>query len=554
MKVSVICFLILLTAAFAPAQVSPHGPLNIPCQTCHSTDTWSMRKDTLFDHASTGFPLSGQHRSVKCASCHTDLKFSEAQPKCNTCHTDVHKSELGENCLRCHSSQTWKITDMAQRHQETRFTLLGKHRMLTCEGCHHNAVNFQYSGTPLTCIGCHRSDYQATTNPNHAAAGFPTDCARCHTVTAFEWNKSFDHTMTAFPLTGAHRAAPCSQCHGDNVFKGKPTQCIGCHQTDFTATVNPNHVQGGFPTDCITCHTTTAWNPATFNHNNTNFALTGKHAATQCQQCHVNNNYQLTFASCYQCHQSDFQGTTNPNHVSANFSHNCQSCHSTTSWSGATFNHSTTNFPLTGKHTTTLCQQCHVNGNYQLTYSSCYQCHQSDFTGTTNPNHVTSNFSHTCQTCHSTTDWSGAAFDHATTNFALTGKHATIQCQDCHVSNNYQLTYTACYQCHQTDFAVPTNPNHVTLNFDHNCQTCHTTNVWKPSTFNHDQLYFKINSGAHHGKWTACTDCHTNNSNYADFSCLNCHAHAQTTMDSRHSQVRNYIYASPSCYSCHRNV
>ncbi len=554
MRTALLILAVIVLRAVSMAQESPHGPLKIACEACHSTDSWKMARKPAFDHASTGFALMGQHRAVACKACHADLKFSAASSSCNSCHADIHKSELGDNCLRCHSNQSWKISDMVQKHQQTRFTLLGKHATVACEACHASASNFQYKGVSATCIGCHRQDYQMTSNPAHSDAGFSTACATCHLVTALVWDQSFDHNLTAFPLTGAHRASPCSNCHGDRVFKGKPTQCVGCHQTDFNAAVNPDHLHGGFPTNCMQCHTTTAWQPATFQHNATNFPLTGKHQTVRCQSCHINNNYTLTYSGCYQCHQPDYQGAANPNHAAANYSHTCQTCHSTTSWSGASFDHSTTRFALTGKHTTAQCQDCHVNNNYQLTYSSCYQCHQSNFEANTNPNHVAGNFSHTCQTCHSTTSWSGATFDHNTTNFPLTGKHTTTLCADCHVNNNYQLTYSSCYQCHQSNYEATTNPAHATLNFSHDCQTCHTTAAWIPSTFNHDQQYFKIYTGRHYQQWTLCTDCHTNTTNYAVYSCLNCHVHAQSVMDPKHSQVSGYSYTSAACYSCHRRV
>src|SRR5512135_3034813 len=85
------------------AQESPHGQLSIPCNACHSTDSWTMRKDATFDHASTGFALVGKHATVKCASCHNGLVYTRISADCNSCHGDVHKKELGSNCLRCHS-------------------------------------------------------------------------------------------------------------------------------------------------------------------------------------------------------------------------------------------------------------------------------------------------------------------------------------------------------------------------------------------------------------------------------------------------------------------
>jgi nitrate/TMAO reductase-like tetraheme cytochrome c subunit len=262
----------------------------------------------------------------------------------------------------------------------------------------------------------------------------------------------------------------------------------------------------------------------------------------------------LTFTDCYQCHQSDFTGATNPNHVTGGYSHDCTSCHSQSSWDGASFNHSTTRFPLVGAHANKQCVTCHTGGNYQLSFTDCYQCHQSDFTGASNPNHVANGYSHDCTQCHSQTTWDGATFDHATTRFPLTGAHTTSTCVSCHTGGNYQLTFTDCYACHQSDFALPTNPNHIASAFGHDCTPCHTTSVWKPSTFNHDQQYFKINSGRHRQEWTLCSDCHQSAGNYTQFTCISCHEHNQTSTDRDHQGVRNYLYSSPSCYSCHRNV
>ena len=139
------------------------------------------------------------------------------------------------------------------------------------------------------------------------------------------------------------------------------------------------------------------------------------------------SNFQLVYTDCYQCHQSDFVGVQSPNHVTGNFSHDCTPCHSTTAWSPSTFDHNQTPFPLTGAHITTQCQSCHVNGNYQLVYTDCYQCHQTNFIAVQSPNHVTGNFSHDCTPCHSTTVWSPSTFDHNQTPFPLTGAHVTTQ-------------------------------------------------------------------------------------------------------------------------------
>jgi hypothetical protein len=481
MKLFLLPALILLGAALCAGQQSPHGDLSIPCQDCHTTTSWQMRADAKFDHASTGFPLVGQHRFLECTSCHAALVFAGTKKNCLTCHTDIHNSELGQDCMRCHTMTSWTVPDMRQKHQQTRFPLVGRHLDADCESCHENATPRRFASTSTECISCHRTEYMATMEPSHAAEGFPVDCANCHKVTSPVWKGSFDHDVTSFPLTGAHKAVACSECHTGNRFGKLPTDCYSCHQTDFMTVASPNHAAGGFSHACLSCHTTAAWKPATFDHNSTGF-------------------------------------------------------------------------PLTGKHATTPCEDCHTNGNYQLAYANCYQCHQADYTSAVNPDHQAGGYDHNCLLCHSTAGWTPATFDHSSTRFALTGKHATTPCADCHTGGNYQLSYTDCYQCHQTDFASVTDPNHVAANFGHDCTPCHTTTAWLPSTFDHDGQYFRIYSGRHRGTWPGCATCHDAPADYAVFTCISCHEHDQGNTDGHHSGVGNYIYSRVSCYSCHRNV
>ncbi|HEY6950830.1 MAG TPA: hypothetical protein VI758_00400, partial [Bacteroidota bacterium] len=86
---------------------------------------------------------------------------------------------------------------MIQKHQQTRFPLVGKHAAVDCQSCHTGFTSNQYLGTPTTCIGCHRNDYLTATNPGHGAAGFSTNCAQCHLVSSLTWQSSFDHNLTA---------------------------------------------------------------------------------------------------------------------------------------------------------------------------------------------------------------------------------------------------------------------------------------------------------------------------------------------------------------------
>jgi hypothetical protein len=271
----------------------------------------------------------------------------------------------------------------------------------------------------------------------------------------------------------------------------------------------------------------------------------------------VNSNYSLTSGACWNCHQTDYNNTTNPAHKAAGFPQDCSTCHTTTDWTGATFNHASTGFTLTGAHTSLQCVQCHVNNNFSLTSAACWNCHQTDYNGTTNPAHQAAGFPQDCSTCHSTTNWSGATFTHPTTPLQLTGYHATMltnnQCNLCHVANNYTNTPSDCWSCHQTDYNNTTNPGHAAAGFAQTCNTCHSFTDWTGAKYTaHDAAYFPIYSGNHNGKWTACSDCHTNSSNYAVFTCIACHQHSnQTQVTSDHQGVKNFTYTPTSCYSCH---
>ncbi len=111
---------------------------------------------------------------------------------------------------------------------------------------------------------------------------------------------------------------------------------------------------------------------------------------------------------------------------------------------------------------------------------------------------------------------------------------------------------TECVSCHQDDYNGTTDPNHRTAGFPTDCTQCHTTSSWEGAEFDHDAQYFPIYSGEHRGKWDACSDCHTNPNNYADFNCLNCHPHSdRAETDDDHDEVSGYQYDSRSCYQCH---
>ena len=521
------------------------------CESCHTMDTWFNAR---FDHLKfTGYALTGAHATLPCTACHINNLYAGTPATCYGCHsTDYIGSKnpphvqlgLPHDCATCHSTVDW-LNAKFDHTLYANYPLTGAHATVPCASCH---VNNNYVNTPTACYSCHQADFTGATSPNHVIAGFPTDCTLCHTTSA--WSPSTFNHSSVFALTGAHATVPCTQCHTNNNYTTLPTNCFGCHQADWNGTNNPSHVAAGFPTTCDTCHTTTNWVNVNFNHAlYANYPLTGVHATLTCIQCHTNNSYTNPPTACYSCHQADFNGTTNPNHVSSGFPTDCSICHTTSGWSPSSFNHNNTAFPLTGAHTALACTQCHTNNNYTTLPTTCYGCHQADWNGTTDPNHAAAGFPTTCDTCHTTTAWTGATFNHNNTPFPLTGAHTTVDCIKCHVNNVFAGTPTACYSCHAADFTGTTNPNHVSAGWPTTCTTCHTTTAWIPATLPASyHTFFPLNHGNANG---VCATCHTNSSDYSVFQCTGCHTASATNPE--HNGISGYVYNSTNCYACHKN-
>lgn len=551
--------LAFVLAAFYQGE-SPHGKtLELSCDLCHGTDNWDYVKDLGFNHNSTSFPLIGQHYSVNCKICHESLVFSEAEPECISCHTDIHQESVGMECNRCHTPQSWIVNNIIEIHQLGRFPLTGPHLMANCSDCHISASQLYFPPLGIECFDCHMDDYSSTTDPNHSDAGFSTDCLECHYMNSFSWGGvGINHNF--FPLTAGHDISNCTLCHKDGDYANISSECISCHEQDYNNSSNPSHEAAGISTNCAECHSTNpGWRPASFyEHDGLFFPIySGEHAGVwgTCMECHPNTaNYAVyTCISCHEHNQADMDdehegisGYTYENSA-------CLICHPTGSAEEG-FDHNQSAFPLTGEHIVTDCADCHANG-YAGTPTDCFSCHEMDYQSSQNPAHVNLGLSSNCEDCHTTqADWKPATFSNHNDYYALIGAHNAISndCAQCH-NGNYVNTPNTCIGCHQDEYNQSNDPPHASAQFPTDCELCHNQNVWEPSTFNHDGLYFPIYNGSHNGEWGSCSDCHTNSSNYAEFSCINCHEHNQTDMDDEHNEVSGYIYNSMACFDCHPN-
>ncbi len=217
---------------YAATSAPDHGAagMSTDCLSCHSSVApgWG---DSNFDHDAY-FPLSGAHARLDCLACHQG-GFGGQPTSCIGCHQadydgaddpDHRAANFDTACLVCHSTQAWSPATF--NHAATAFPLTGAHTSASCLSCHASG----YAGTPTDCYACHQGDFESADDPDHAAAGFNTQCAVCHSTA--NWSPStWDHDQL-FPIySGRHRGEwnSCADCHVQSTNYAE-FECILCHE------------------------------------------------------------------------------------------------------------------------------------------------------------------------------------------------------------------------------------------------------------------------------------------------------------------------------------
>jgi hypothetical protein len=508
------------------------------CATCHS-DHHGRKFDMVrfdekkFDHNLAGYKLEGAHAKVDCRECHkpdyvadVNLKkrretFLGMGQQCLDCHTDYHQKTLDNDCKKCHGIDDFKPASKFN-HDKADFALVGKHKTVDCKECHKmevkNGKEFQqFAGVPFkNCNACHD-------DPHRSHLG--TDCKQCHNEQSFASTSSlskFNHGKTNFPLKGSHKKVDCASCHSMasatplNVFQDrlgvKTNACATCHK-------DPH--EGKFGADCAGCHNENSFHKVAvgnlddFNHALTGFELEGKHAAVDCKKCHTSDNLTdpLPHNACAACHSDFHEGQFSPLPPKGGAAPDCANCHTTDGFAGSTFSleqHAMTKFPLDGAHVATPCFACHMKEEkwrFRNIGERCVDCHADihqqvgDFAASFYPNQD-------CQTCHLTESWSASSgrFDHSKTKFQLKGKHQTVDCRACHLSDeeppkrSFAGLASKCADCHDHSHGNQFEQNGVT-----DCTRCHSLDAWEMTNFDHNKTRFKL-EGKH--AETACEKCH----------------------------------------------
>jgi len=258
----------------------------------------------------------------------------------------------------------------------------------------------------------------------------------------------------------------------------------------------------------------------------------------------VTGDYVGTPTECFACHSADYEGSTAPDHMAANFGTDCERCHGvfSSTWGAGDFIHDQV-FPLTGEHRRIDCLECHSDG-FAGTPTECVACHQAVYDNSTDPNHVLAGFPAECQVCHVTEAWTPADYDHNATAFPLTGAHRPLDCLECH-STGFVGTPTDCVACHQTEYDDTTDPGHIAAGFPVDCTVCHTTAAWTPADFDHNATNFPL-TGAHVP--LDCSSCHSDGYTGIPTDCYACHqSEYNGTNDPNHLAAGFPI----SCEDCH---
>ncbi|MFK5957476.1 MAG: hypothetical protein QM495_01260 [Lutibacter sp.] len=446
------------------------------CASCHDTESFSPAPN--FDHSKTAYILKGKHKKVDCKECHqlttkngkdfqefNNLKFND----CKSCHEDPHNNQLQGKCAQCHTEESFSVFSGKGKfnHNTTNFTLKGSHKKNDCFSCHDKTTNpllvFQNTKNvdENNCVECHNDMHEGK---------FGNECVKCHNETSFISLKSmdfFDHNTTDYPLEGMHSQVDCKQCHEGRFTKAIDfSACNNCHE-DYHQ--NEFSVNNSSP-DCNNCHTLEAgFDTSIFTferHNNTQFPLEGAHLATPCFACHISEeNERWTFknvgVNCVECHENIHKDLIDKKYYPDN---DCKTCHVSETWQAVSFDHNTTSWPLKGKHHEIKCRECHITNNepteifnqkFSNLDTNCTSCHENN-----HGNQFEINGKTDCERCHILESWAPEKFDHNTTAFPLDGKHAEIECNQCHIASintvdtintsfNYKIKKFQCIDCHQ---------------------------------------------------------------------------------------------------------
>lgn len=162
-------------------------------------------------------------------------------------------------------------------------------------------------------------------------------------------------------------------------------------------------------------------------------------------------------------------------------------------------------------------------------------------------------------------------FDHIKTGFNLTGTHAQVRCESCHIQGVFKGTPRDCAGCHMAGNrmgAIAKPGRHVPTFAP--CDSCHRTTGWTPATFSHagvapgscltchNGTIVPGKPGGHIITAASCDSCHRttawapagfNHMSVVPGTCATCHNGTTAT-----GKPSGHVATTNSCDACHRTT
>lgn len=393
------------------------------------------------------------------------------------------------------------------------------------------------------------------------------------------------------PLTASHGSLDnqnqCNDCHVNGTRDVTNEKCLGCHDhKDLGARIAAGK---GFHASalvrgkkCEVCHKEhkgrnfdlMGWSSIKggekgFDHELAGWPLNGKHATTDCGECHKarnkTQNLRIYMNTERLCGAAGCHGDDQPHKFQRKDMLACERCHSESVWKPQKkvlqFNHDDRKdaaMPILGSHKDVACTKCHVKAVFNLPAQNPASCGNDGCHKSVHGGHLFD--AKPCDWCHSPTfktlrqqyNRDMPFFDHSErTRFEL-GAHKKIKCYDCHTKQlGTAKPVGLCEQCHAKD-------NKHGDRFDAygkplpKCSSCHPTTSWKPNLFNHGRTKFPLTGK--HGDIT-CRKCHRGKgpADFENFNgqtgCKECHEHRKVHSDPDHPDGK---YTTKQCLDCHK--
>jgi len=265
-----------------------------------------------------------------------------------------------------------------------------------------------------------------------------------------------------------------------------------------------------------------------------------------CETCHQRFDKAGQDKLCLDCHKEIAADVKSHQHIHGTPDRGtCNTCHKEhkgrnaklSSLDPKTFDHSKTEFKLSGGHVKPKCESCHKPSvKHRDTPHQCVECHKKDDDAKGHKGALGDK----CDTCHSDKNWTDTVkFDHDKTDFKLHGKHIGPKCSACHADNTFKHTETTCVGCHKKD----DNEKGHKGKLGPKCESCHTDSGWKDTPkFDHNRTKLPL-TGKH--LKVECKSCHlTKAFSNTPADCFSCHKKNDKT-DGHRGEL------GEKCESCH---